>query len=215
MGKQFKVVDLFCGAGGLHMGFEKTGYDIRLCVDNDNLVEKTHKRNFPNIPFINKDIRELSSDEVKKYLDGSDVDIVIGGPPCQGFSTIGKRVSSNPEVRAEHDPRNELVLTYARLIRELRPKFIVMENVKGILTMKGGAYLATVLKELKGAGYNVDYRLINMADYGVPQIRERVIIIGNRMGLPLHFPNRIIRTILMTACQDGYRAGMLLRTWLV
>ena len=69
MGKQFKVVDLFCGAGGLHMGFEKAGYDIRLCVDNDNLVEKTHKRNFPNIPFINKDIRELSSDEVKKYLD--------------------------------------------------------------------------------------------------------------------------------------------------
>ena len=211
MGKQFKVVDLFCGAGGLHMGFERAGYDIRLCVDNDNLVERTHKRNFPNIPFINEDIRKLSSDEIKKYLGGRKVDVVIGGPPCQGFSTIGKRVSSNPETRAKHDPRNELVLTYARLIRELQPKFIVMENVKGILTMKGGTYLVTVLKELKDAGYEVDYRLINMADYGVPQIRERVIIIGNRMGFLLLFLNLIILIIQMMDCQHGSLAGMFLR----
>lgn len=188
MDKYFKAIDLFCGAGGLHMGFERAGFDIRLCVDNDNLVEKTHKRNFPDIPFINEDIRKLTSNVIKKYLDGEDVDIIIGGPPCQGFSTIGKRVSSNPEVRAKHDPRNELVLTYVRLIRELRPKFIVMENVKGILTMQGGEYLKTVLRELRDAGYRVDYRLINMADYGVPQIRERVIIIGNCMGLSVKFP---------------------------
>lgn len=188
MEKKFKVVDLFCGAGGLHMGFEKAGYDVRLCVDNDSLVERTHRRNFPNIPFINKDIRKLSSDEIRQYLDGNEVDVIIGGPPCQGFSTIGKRVSSDPRVRAEHDPRNELVLTYAKLIKELKPKFIVMENVKGILTMKNGAYLATVVKELQGAGYNIDYKLINMADYGVPQIRERVVIIGNRVGLSVKFP---------------------------
>lgn len=79
-----------------------------LCIDNDSLVEKTHKRNFPNIPFINMHIRKLSSSEIQKYLDDGEIDIVIGDPPCQDFSTIGKRVSSNPEVRAEHDPRNEL-----------------------------------------------------------------------------------------------------------
>ena len=185
---RFNVIDLFCGAGGLHMGFEKAGYDIRLCVDNDPLVEKTHKRNFPDIPFINRDIRKLSAEEVKKYLNGEEVDIIIGGPPCQGFSTIGKRVSSNPEVRAEHDPRNELVLTYAELIEELHPKFIVMENVKGILTMKNGAYFSTVMSALRKSGYEVDYRLINMADYGVPQVRERVVIIGNRVGMPVTFP---------------------------
>ena len=90
--------------------------------------------------MINRDIRTVPTDEIKSYLDGGPVDIIIGGPPCQGFSTIGKRASSDPEKRAKYDPRNELVLTYARIIRKLRPKFIVMENVKGILTLQDGAY---------------------------------------------------------------------------
>lgn len=185
---KYAAIDLFSGAGGLHIGFERAGFEIKLCVDNDNLVEKTHKRNFPNIPMINRDIRTIPSSEMKSYLENGYVDVVIGGPPCQGFSTIGKRVSSDPEKRAKEDPRNELVLTYAKLIRELRPKFIVMENVKGILTLNGGAYLQNVLQQLHDAGYNAKYKLINMADYGVPEIRERVIIIGNRVGLPVEFP---------------------------
>lgn len=185
---QYSAIDLFSGAGGLHLGFENAGVKINLCLDNDALVERTHKRNFPHIPFMNADIREVSYDSLKKYLNDGSVDIVIGGPPCQGFSTIGKRVSSNPLVRAQHDPRNELVITYAKLINAIKPKFIVMENVKGILTMQKGEYLKTVLSELRKAGYSVDYKLINMADYGVPQIRERVIILGNRLGLPVSFP---------------------------
>ena len=186
--KKLVVVDLFSGAGGLHMGFEHAGFDIKLCIDNDNLVEKTHKRNFPNIPMINRDIRTIPSEEIKTYLNNGYVDVVIGGPPCQGFSTIGKRVSSDPEIRSKQDPRNELVLTYAKLIKELHPKFIVMENVKGILTLQGGAYLENVLKQLHDAGYEAKHKLINMADYGVPEIRERVIILGNRVGLPVEFP---------------------------
>ena len=186
----YTAIDIFSGAGGLHIGFEKAGFDIKLCIDNDSMVERTHKRNFPNIPMINRDIRTVPTNEIKSYLNGGSVDIVIGGPPCQGFSTIGKRVSSNPEKRAKHDPRNELVLTYARIIRELRPKFIVMENVKGILTLQDGAYLQNVLNQLNEAGYAAEHKLINMADYGVPEIRERVIIIGNRVGLPVEFPKR-------------------------
>lgn len=185
----YKAIDLFSGAGGLHIGFERAGYEIKLCIDNDNLVEKTHKKNFPHIPMINRDIRTIPSDEIKTYLSDGTVDIIIGGPPCQGFSTIGKRVSSDPEKRSKQDPRNELVLTYAKLIRELRPKFIVMENVKGILTLQGGAYLQNVLQQLRDAGYEAKYKLINMADYGVPEIRERVIILGNRVGLPVEFPS--------------------------
>lgn len=184
----YKAIDLFSGAGGLHIGFENVGFDIRLCIDNDNLVERTHRRNFPNIPIINKDIRQVSVEEIKSYLKGRELDVVIGGPPCQGFSTIGKRVSSNPQKRVKYDPRNELVLVYANLIKELRPKFIVMENVKGILTLKKGKYLNNVMKQLKNAGYNAQFKLINMADYGVPEIRERVIIIGNCVGLPVGFP---------------------------
>lgn len=184
----YYAIDLFSGAGGLHLGFENAGFQIRLCIDNNSIVEKTHRRNFPNIPFINADINQISSDEIKKYLITPSLDIIIGGPPCQGFSTIGKRSSSNPETRYSKDPRNELVLTYARIIKDLQPKFIVMENVKGILTLDNGQYLKNVLNILCQAGYQVEYKLINMADYGVPEIRERVIILGNRIGLPILFP---------------------------
>ena len=187
---KLSAIDLFSGAGGLHIGFERAGFDIKLCIDNDNLVERTNRKNFPNIPMINRDIRTVTTDEIKAFLDDGTVDVVIGGPPCQGFSTIGKRVSSDPQKRYAFDPRNELVITYANLIRALQPKFIVMENVKGILTKDGGNYLQSVLSMLRDAGYSVDYRLINMADYGVPQIRERVIILGNRLGLPVSFPKR-------------------------
>lgn len=185
---QYTAIDLFSGAGGLHIGFEDMGFQIKLCIDNNDLVEKTHKRNFPNIPMINRDINIVATEEIKQYIEGNTVDVIIGGPPCQGFSTIGKRASSDPEKRHKKDPRNELVLTYARIIREIKPKFIVMENVKGILTLEGGNYLKNVLAILREAGYEVDYKLINMADYGVPEIRERVIIIGNRVGLPVDFP---------------------------
>lgn len=186
--EQYTAIDLFSGAGGLHIGFENEGFKIELCIDNNALVEKTHKRNFPNIPMISRDINLIPTSEIRGYLQDGKVDVIIGGPPCQGFSTIGKRVSSNPETRARKDPRNELVITYARIIKELRPKYIVMENVKGILTLDHGSYLQNVLSILKEAGYNAQYKLINMADYGVPEIRERVIIIGNRIGLPVEFP---------------------------
>lgn len=188
MNKIYTAIDLFSGAGGLHIGFENKGFQIKLCIDNNNLVEKTHNRNFPHIPMINRDINLVTTNEIKQYLDGESVDVIIGGPPCQGFSTIGKRSSSDPEKRYKKDPRNELVLTYARIIKEIKPDFIVMENVKGILTLESGNYLKNVLSILREAGYNVDYKLINMADYGVPEIRERVIIIGNRLGLPIDFP---------------------------
>ena len=189
MKKKLTAIDLFSGAGGLHLGFEESGYDVKLCIDNNDLVEKTHKRNFPHIPMINGDIRDVTADQIREYLNGESLDVIIGGPPCQGFSTIGHRASSDPNKRYAHDARNELVLVYANLIKELRPKFIVMENVKGILTLDKGAYLENVMKTLHEAGYNAEYRLINMADYGVPEIRNRVIIIGNRVGLPVAFPN--------------------------
>lgn len=187
MGKDLKVVDLFCGAGGFHIGFERAGFLTELCVDNNLQVEKTHKLNFPQIPFINRDIALISSEEIANHVNG-ELDVITGGPPCQGFSTIGKRASSDPKKRVQHDPRNDLVITYAKLISDLQPKFIVMENVKGILTKDKGAYLESFLALLKSAGYNVDFKLINMADYGVPQIRQRVIILGNRLGLPVLFP---------------------------
>ena len=117
----YSAIDLFAGAGGLHIGFERMGFEIKLCIDNNSLVGKTHRRNFPHIPMINHDINDIPVSEMAKYVGDSSLDIIIGGPPCQGFSTIGKRASSNPDKRVKKDPRNELVLTYAHIIRELRP----------------------------------------------------------------------------------------------
>lgn len=182
------AVDLFSGAGGFHLGFEKAGFTIGLCIDNDINVEKTHRLNYKQIPFLNQDIRKTTSQQIRDVIGTETIDVLVGGPPCQGFSTIGKRVSSDPLKRAQRDPRNELVFHYARLLRELNPKFLVMENVKGIITLDQGRYLNEVLRLIRAAGYSVDYRIINMADYGVPQVRERVVIIGNRMGLPVTFP---------------------------
>ena len=182
------TIDLFSGAGGFHLGFEKAGFSIALCVDNNEQVEKTHKYNFPKIPFIRGDIRNLTEEDIYNVIGSQEIDLIIGGPPCQGFSTIGKRVSSNLEKREKHDPRNELVIVYANLIKKIKPKYIVMENVKGILTKDKGVYLKTILDELRKAGYEAEFRLINMADFGVPQIRERVIIIGNRLGKKNTFP---------------------------
>lgn len=176
-----RVVSLFSGAGGLDIGFIKNGFDIVWANDFDRNACDTYRKNISDHivcgSILDVDIEKLPA-----------CDLIIGGPPCQGFSTIGKRVSSDPKKRKAHDPRNELVITYAQIIRKVKPKFIVMENVKGILTRNGGSYIKTVLSELRDAGYNVDYKLINMADYGVPQIRERIIILGNRVGLPVRFP---------------------------
>lgn len=187
MKTNFMAIDLFSGAGGLHLGFEKAGFNISLCIDNDELVEKTHLYNFSHIPFLKEDVSNLNLDVIRKAV-GNEIDIIMGGPPCQGFSTIGKRVSSDEKKRIAFDNRNELVFSYANIIASLKPKFIVMENVKGILTMDGGRYMQNLLGKIKKSGYSVDYKLINMADYGIPQIRERVIIIGNRLGLPVTFP---------------------------
>ena len=176
-----RVVSLFSGAGGLDLGFARAGYNIVWANDSDKNACDTYRKSLgDHIHFgsiLDVDVGSIPQ-----------CDLIIGGPPCQGFSTIGKRVSSDPEKRMAHDPRNDLVITYTQIIRKVRPKFVVMENVKGILTRSGGSYINTVLSELRDAGYNVDYRVLNMADYGVPQIRERVIILGNRIGRPVRFP---------------------------
>lgn len=184
------VVDLFCGAGGLHIGFKQAGFNIGLCADNNAHVEKTHNINFPNIPFTNKDIRDITAKGIYEVIDKKEVDVLIGGPPCQGFSTIGKRSSSDIEKRSIKDDRNTLVLEYIRLINELQPKYFIMENVKGILTMDKGMFIEGIKGELNKTKYTFDIKLLNMADYGVPQMRERVFIIGNRLGHEIEFPSK-------------------------
>lgn len=210
---KYKVMDLFSGAGGFLLGFEKEGFDIILSTDFDEDCEKVHKINRPNIPFVRADIRTLSNEKIDELLNGQTVDVLIGGPPCQGFSTIGNRVSSDPERRTKYDPRNDLFREYIRILNHLQPKVFVMENVKGIKTRDGGTIFEEIQRQFKETGYDFNCITLNAADYGVPQYRERVFFYGTRIGvdfeapIPTHGENRNPYNIVLDAIGDLVNKG--------
>ena len=175
-------IDLFSGCGGLTKGFSMAGIRSIFASDIDENCEKTFIRNFPNVPFLRKDITQITREEVDRLTGGVVPDIIIGGPPCQGFSLANKRRN-----KVADDPRNRLFYGFVKFINWYSPRLFVMENVKGVLSMKNGAVLETILNEFRQAGqfggYDVTYKVLLASDYGVPQNRERVIIIGTRHDL--------------------------------
>ena len=177
----YTSVDLFSGCGGMTKGFELAGIKSILASDIDENCEKTFVRNFPQTPFICKDITEISKEEVDDILNGKIPDIIIGGPPCQGFSLANKRRN-----KVADDPRNKLFYGFVKFINWYSPKAFVMENVKGLLSMQNGQVIRTIVEEFANAGefgYNVSYKVLKASDYGTPQNRERVILIGFRKDL--------------------------------
>lgn len=179
---KYTCIDLFAGAGGFAEGFLKVGVNILLANDIWEPAALTYKENHKDVDFILKDIYELDGKELLKRLklDEGELDIIIGGPPCQGFSTVGKR--------NKNDPRNNLFKEYLRIVSKIKPKVFVMENVTGILSMERGRVLTNIISSFKDIGYKIDYKVLNAADYGVPQIRERVIFIGTRLDIDIIFP---------------------------
>jgi DNA (cytosine-5)-methyltransferase 1 len=182
-------IDLFAGAGGMSLGFEQAGFDIVAAVEIDPIHCATHEYNFPDATTICASVIDLTGDEIRRRakLGNRDIDVVCGGAPCQGFSLMGKRVFD--------DPRNQLVFHYVRLVRELNPKYCVFENVKGLTLGKHAQFLDELIAALDDAGYDVltPYQVLNAADYGVPQDRRRLFLIGTRKGLKLPeypIPNR-------------------------
>jgi len=175
------AVDLFAGAGGMTLGFEQAGFDVLAAVEIDPIHCAIHKFNFPNWSVICKSVTEISGLEIrdKSAIGSKEIDVVFGGSPCQGFSLIGKR--------ALDDPRNSLVSHFMRLVRELQPKYFVLENVKGLTIGKHRQFLVEVIEEFENHGYTVKtaYQVLNAANYGVPQSRERLFLIGSRQGLEL------------------------------
>ena len=180
--QNYKFVDLFSGAGGLLRGFMNAGFTPVFSVEMWNPAVETHKLNYPNIPLLNRDIRTITNEELQQYV-GS-VDVVVGGPPCQGFSTIGKRLVK--------DPRNELVFEFIRFADVLRPKAFLMENVRGLLSSDGGKIKAAIENEFESIGYKVKSTVLCAADYGVPQLRNRVFFLGIRDDLKIlpSFPSK-------------------------
>lgn len=193
--RKYKIVDLFSGAGGFQIGFERSDFEVIFSTDFDKDCEKVHMRNRPNTPFLCIDIYDLSSSIIDKYIDPkTNIDVLVGGPPCQGFSTIGKRISSDPSKRKEFDPRNTLFREYVRVLNYLKPKFFLMENVQGLLTRDKGRIFEEIKETFKKTGYDFNYVVLNAADYGAPQIRNRVFFFGNNVGIKMNPP---------TPCCDG------------
>ena len=172
-------IDLFSGAGGMSLGFERAGFDIAAAVEIDPIHCATHEYNFPYSKTICASVVNLTGAEIRRRanLKDADVDVVFGGAPCQGFSMIGKR--------ALDDPRNQLVFHYVRLVSELKPKYCVFENVKGLTLGQHAAFLQELISALESAGYDVlmPYRVLNAANFGVPQDRKRLFLVGARRGM--------------------------------
>lgn len=173
-------IDLFSGCGGMSLGFKMAGFHSIFASDVDENAGKTFIRNFPETPFKIADICQITKEEVDNLTCGITPDIIIGGPPCQGFSLANKRRNT-----IKDDPRNKLFYQFVKFIDWYSPKAFVMENVKGLLSMQNGKVIQTIIEEFTnaGSGYNVAYKVLKASDYGVPQMRERVIIIGIRKDL--------------------------------
>ncbi len=169
-----KTIDLFAGAGGITEGFRKAGYVCCCANDFDEEAKHTFAFNHPGVPFLLKDVRSVTADELLQQAGckSEEIDVITGGPPCQGFSLAGQRLSD--------DPRNVLFREYIRIAEQIQPKVIFFENVNGILNMQNGKVLSAIIAEFGKIGYKCQYAVVNAADYGVPQARPRFVLIGVR-----------------------------------
>lgn len=174
--KKFKVVSLFSGAGGMDLGFINSGFEIVWANDFFKEAVESYKKNISE-HIVYGDITQIPSSEIP-----DDIDLVIGGFPCQGFSVANNK-------RSMKDKRNFLYKEMLRVIKDKKPKFFVAENVKGLLSMEKGKVFDMIKNDFECLGYKVDARLLNAAEYGVPQARERLVIIGNRIGVENPYPN--------------------------
>lgn len=168
--KQYNIIDLFAGVGGLSFGFSKLPqFNIIAANEIEKDISIAYKLNYPDVNMLNCDINSLTEDVLDEVLNGKKVDIVVGGPPCQSYSTLGKR---------QMDDRANLFMQYKRVLKILQPKAFVFENVVGILSIDKGNLFKQVQAEFEDLGYNLQYRVLDAVNFGVPQHRERVILVG-------------------------------------
>lgn len=165
-----KIIDLFCGCGGLSKGFEMAGFEPVLAIDFWKDAIDTYNFNHKKNVGICEDVSKLDEKSLEKIMNENKIVGIIGGPPCQGYSTVGKRDVT--------DERNYLYLQYCRIVEKIKPEFFVLENVKGLLTLDNGKFKEDIINKFSKLGYDVEYKLLNAADYGVPQNRNRVFFVG-------------------------------------
>jgi len=175
-------IDLFSGAGGMSCGLEMAGLKCILAIDQDVKAIETFQINNQNAKTISGDISNINIEQVNEYIGNVQVDLICGGPPCQGFSTIGENNIT--------DKRNFLFMEFLRFVKSIRPNYILMENVTGLLSKKHENLLKEIIMSFADLGYTVDIKVLSAHHYGVPQVRRRTIILGNRFGIRNLFPER-------------------------
>lgn len=166
----YSIIDLFSGCGGLSYGFELAGYRTLLGLDFDEAAIRSFEKNHKGAVGVCGDITQLTTAEILEKINNQPVDVVVGGPPCQGMSLSGPRKF--------HDPRNQLYLSYIRVVADIQPKAFVIENVPGLVGLYKGAIKDSILEEFTKLGYSVTYQILNAAEYGIPQARKRVFFVG-------------------------------------
>ena len=179
-----RAVELCSGAGGLTRGFIAAGIDVAVAVDRDQYAAATYRRNFPGVDFIQKDIALVTGMMILERLaiEAGMLDVLAAGLPCQGFS------ESNRRTRTTRNPGNLLYRHVVRLLREVEPRWFVIENVAGITTLKSGGFLKEMVGEFEAAGYRVKTAVLNAGDYGVPQLRRRAFLVGTSTEKVFRFP---------------------------
>jgi len=180
MQKQYTFIDVFSGCGGLSYGLEQAGMECLLGIDHDKDAIESFKLNHKKAKAYCGDIRELTNSEMKTLVGQTTVDFVVGGPPCQGFSTVGKGKAT--------DPRNFLFMEFVRVVKQFKPKGIVIENVTGLLAKKNTDVLKKIFSLFNDLGYELDARVLSADDYGVPEKRRRTIIVGMKKSVEFSFP---------------------------
>nr|AIF07170.1 putative 5-methylcytosine methyltransferase (DNMT, dcm) [uncultured marine thaumarchaeote KM3_200_B02] len=211
---KLRFIDLFGAPGGMSLGMKMAGLQPVAVLDNFEEGLKTYGKNFPEVPeqnIVNADASEKDIVKIFQRQTGlrpDDVDVIVGGPPCQGFSTVGRvlisklikkgmRSGRNAEPRFIHDKRNNLYKTFVKFVKYYKPRCIVMENVRGMVSYRNGWAVKQITDDFRNAGYpNIDNKILNAADYGAPQIRKRIFFIATRENKikniqppPTHFVN--------------------------
>lgn len=190
------MIDLFCGAGGLSKGFEEAGYHVILGVDSDAAALNTFEKNHLGASVLNADLSAKETfDEIESLAKGRTIDVIVGGPPCQGFSLTGPRNFD--------DPRNKLYLAMIETVRRFKPKAFVIENVPGMATMYKGEVRNEIIRRFTAMGYTVNSEILCAADYGVPQIRKRLVFVGLRNGLTFEFPQPYLQPAEYVTCEQA------------
>ncbi|EON3038124.1 DNA cytosine methyltransferase [Enterococcus faecium] len=175
-------IELFSGAGGLSLGFEEAGFKNIFAVEYDTTIAQTYKLNFPENNLIVSDIKAIDNNKIKELTLGKEIDVVIGGPPCQGFSLAGKNGRTFVD-----DDRNFLFREFVRFVSVIKPKMFVMENVARMISHNKGKTILEIKTEFESLGYTVQYKVLQAANYGVPQKRQRIFIVGTTTQ-SFHYP---------------------------